>query len=131
MFLRLERLAFVSRPLVWAALAPPLPITLLAFARLGLQRSLVRFISGRAVRPIAIGAMLSASALAVAATFLSALIPRYVPGILDSVAVPFGWRGAIPDARHAARTGRIRHASCGNSWRGRFRAAGADCADSW
>ncbi|MDD7971972.1 polysaccharide biosynthesis protein [Roseinatronobacter alkalisoli] len=81
MMLRLESVVFVSDPQVWLVLVPVLPLTIFVFARLGLYRSIVRYITGRALRSIAIGVFFSAVILFLVALMSSAPIPRSVPGI--------------------------------------------------
>mgnify|MGYP003670780818 CR=1 FL=1 len=81
MGLRLESLAFASDPAVWLIPASVFPVTVLAFARLGLYRAVIRFISGQALLAILIGVAGSAVFMSLIATILGSNIPRSVPGI--------------------------------------------------
>ena len=81
MGLRLESLGFVFDTRVWLPLLPVLPVTLFVFARLGLYRAVVRYITGEALRVVLIGVVASAVALFVVAQLVAAPIPRSVPGI--------------------------------------------------
>lgn len=79
MVLRLESMAFERDPVAWLALVPVVPITILAFRQLGLYRSILRFITGRAFRAIGIGVAVSVVTLIVSAQLMSAPLPRSVP----------------------------------------------------
>lgn len=79
MLLRLDTMALERDPVVWLALLPVVPITILAFRHLGLYRSILRFITGQAFRAIGIGVGVSVVSLIVMAQLLSAPIPRSVP----------------------------------------------------
>ena len=81
MALRLESIAFALNAQVWLAMLPVIPLTIVVFAKLGLYRSIVRFITGQALRAIAVGVLSSAVLLLLASQALSAPIPRSVPGI--------------------------------------------------
>lgn len=81
MFVRLESLSFVTKPEIWLTILPVIPLTILAFIKLGLYRSIVRFISSKALRAIAIGVVFSAVLLFVSSSVVSGPIPRSVPGI--------------------------------------------------
>jgi FlaA1/EpsC-like NDP-sugar epimerase len=81
MLLRLEDNGFVFEPMVWLAILPSLPVTILAFRYFGLYRSVLRFITAEAFIAIMSGVLLSAVALTVSAQVLSAPIPLSVPVI--------------------------------------------------
>ena len=81
MMLRLEHAEFVSNPLIWIAFLPVVPVTVVVFRRLGLYRSVMRFINGQAFRAIGVGAVVSAVALLVVSQAISAPVPRSVPFI--------------------------------------------------
>ncbi len=81
MFLRLETTEFAANPAVWIAFLPVVPVTILAYRRLGLYRSILRFITGRAFRSISIGVGISVLTLIVMTQVMSAPIPRAVPAI--------------------------------------------------
>ncbi len=101
MALRLETLAFASDPQVWVALLPVIPLTLVVFVKLGLYRSIIRFITGQALRAVGIGVLVSTLALFVSAWAMSSPIPRSVPGIyalllfLTSGGLRFVMRGLL------------------------------------
>lgn len=79
MALRLDHFKFVTNWEVWLAFAPVLPMTLFAFLRLGLYRTVVRYISGNALKIMAVGAALSAAFLLINAHLWTLPIPRSVP----------------------------------------------------
>ena len=79
MVLRLEVVRF--DPAAWAALALSMPLTLWAFARMGLYRSILRFLSGHALGAIAAGAGVSGAALLAVSWGAGFPVPRSVPGI--------------------------------------------------
>lgn len=81
MALRLEGLAFLDRGTVWWALAPVIPVTILAFVRLGLYRAVIRYITGHALKAVAVGAFLSGSVLALSAIAMGLPVPKSVPAI--------------------------------------------------
>lgn len=81
MALRLESFVFLNNAQVWIVLLPVIPLTLLAFVKLGLYRSIIRFITGQALRAVGLGVLVSTLALFASAWAISAPIPRSVPGI--------------------------------------------------
>lgn len=81
MILRLDSLHWVVAPQIWIALGLTLPVTLLAFDRLGIYRAVVRFISIRALRAIGLSVVLSALFVLTASHFLQLQVPRSVPFI--------------------------------------------------
>ena len=81
MALRLETTHFIANPLVWLVPALVVPVTVLIFARLGLYRAVIRFISGQAMVAILIGVATSAIATSLLAMLSGAPVPRSVPGI--------------------------------------------------
>ncbi len=80
-FLRLESVTLASNAQVWLALSMAMPVTILVFIRLGLYRSIIRYITVDALGAVSIGVFVSATALFASAQILSAPIPRSVPGI--------------------------------------------------
>lgn len=81
MALRIENLRFLDNTSVWLAIAISAPPTVLVFYRLGLYRSILRFISGQVLQAIGCGVIFSAVFLTAASQLLAAPIPRSVPGI--------------------------------------------------
>lgn len=81
MVFRLESIEFAANPQIWITLAPVMILTVLAFAKLGLYRSIIRFISTQAIRSIAVGGVFSAIVLLLVSQLLSAPVPRSVPVI--------------------------------------------------
>lgn len=81
MLLRLESLTFATDPGVWLSLLIAVPVTLLVFARLGLYRVVIRYITGHALRLMLIGVLASAAALFVTSRLFSAPVPASVPVI--------------------------------------------------
>lgn len=81
MALRLESLSFAGNPAVWAVLLPVVPLTILTFARLGLYRAMLRFISTQVMVSMLIGVGVSGAAMTLAAQVLGAPVPRSVPVI--------------------------------------------------
>lgn len=81
MVLRLDSLHWVSAPQIWVALAVTLPVTLLVFDRLGIYRTVVRFIGIDALKAIGLGVVLSVLFLLTASQFFQLLVPRSVPFI--------------------------------------------------
>ncbi|WP_429911440.1 polysaccharide biosynthesis protein [Glycocaulis sp.] len=79
MVLRLDSLHWVSAPQIWVALAITLPVTLLIFDRLGVYRSVVRFIGIDSLKAIGLGVVLSALFVLLASQFFQLLVPRAVP----------------------------------------------------
>ena len=63
MALRLDSFAFANNSEVWLVLIPVLPVTIGAFIKLGHYRAVVRFVSTKAVRIVAAGAVISSLAL--------------------------------------------------------------------
>ena len=66
-----------------------LPITLLAFIKLGHYRSIVRYISTKAFKVIVIGVLISASSIYLSSILLSINIPRSLPIIYFGVLLFF------------------------------------------
>lgn len=96
--IRLESLALLATPQVWYVLVATIAITLLAFKLLGLYRTMVRFLTGKTLVTIGVGASVSAVALVIAGLAFQAGLPRSVP-IIFGIFV-FLWVGG---ARFAAR----------------------------
>lgn len=81
MILRLENESFLYDRQVWLAVAPVLPLTVMAFRQLGLYRSVLRYITGQAAKTIAAVSIFSAAMLMASSYIFSAPIPRSVPSI--------------------------------------------------
>ncbi|MCH8464984.1 MAG: polysaccharide biosynthesis protein [Roseinatronobacter sp.] len=86
MALRLESFAFVFEPKVWVVLVPVLPIAIMAFARIGLYKALIRYITLQSLRAVAFGVVIAALALLLAGVVMTAPVPRSVPGIFALLA---------------------------------------------
>ena len=87
MLLRLETVEFMANSTVWLAFFPVIPVTIIAYRKLGLYRSILRFITGHVFRAIGIGCVISAITLFVLAFLTSAPIPRSVPGIFGMLLI--------------------------------------------
>lgn len=81
MALRLESFGFARSPFIWIGLLPVFPVTLFIFARFGLYRAIIRYITGQALTVIVIGVAASSITLYISSRFVPALVPRSVPGI--------------------------------------------------
>ncbi|MEM5468479.1 nucleoside-diphosphate sugar epimerase/dehydratase [Celeribacter marinus] len=79
MLLRLENLAFLSKPEIWLAMAISVATALIAFRFFGLYRAMLRYITGRILIAIGKGAIVSAIVLYGAGTLIGASLPRSVP----------------------------------------------------
>ncbi|WP_439105181.1 polysaccharide biosynthesis protein [Celeribacter marinus] len=79
MLLRLENLAFLSKPEIWLAMAISVATALIAFRFFGLYRAMLRYITGRILIAIGKGAIVSAIVLYSAGTLIGASLPRSVP----------------------------------------------------
>lgn len=94
----------------WLVLATVIPVTVFAFARLGLYRSVVRYMAERAFTVIIIGAGISAATMFGTSQYFELGIPRSVPGIYFSLFVlatgstRLGMRLVHLAARDAGRT---------------------------
>lgn len=95
---RLENLAILGKPQVWYALFATVAITLLAFRMLGLYRTMVRYLTGKILLTVGMGAVLSAVLLTVMGLIFQAGLPRSVPVIFGIFV--FLWVGG---ARFGAR----------------------------
>jgi len=94
----LESLALLAKPQVWYALVATIAITLIAFRLLGLYRTMVRYLTGKILLAVGVGASISAIVLAIAGSVFQAGLPRSVP-IIFGIFV-FLWVGG---ARFVAR----------------------------
>ncbi|MGY6533701.1 polysaccharide biosynthesis protein [Glycocaulis sp.] len=81
LFLRVESFAFLPLPGIWIALAITLPLSLVAFSRLGLYRAVIRFSGLEMLRILSLGAALSAALLLGLTLAFSLGLPRSVPFI--------------------------------------------------
>jgi FlaA1/EpsC-like NDP-sugar epimerase len=79
MALRLENLDFVFEPKVWTTFFIVLQPTFAVLAKLGFYRAVVRYISDRALRPLATALFLSATLLFIISRTFEVVIPRSVP----------------------------------------------------
>lgn len=81
MVLRLDSLHWIGAIQIWTALGLAIPATLLIFDRLGIYRTVVRFISLQALKAIGLGAILSAGFILITSQVFSLDVPRSVPFI--------------------------------------------------
>ena len=81
MALRLESFRFIFDVGSWAALGVVLPVTLIAFVKLGLYHAVIRYISVKAIQTTLIGIFFSAVVLLTVAQAFSLPVPRSVPAI--------------------------------------------------
>lgn len=101
MWTRLESFAFITDPNVWLVMVPVLPVTLYFFVRLGFYRAVLRYIAGRALITILLGALLSGVVMTVVSHFAGLPIPAPVPLIYTMMTflciggVRFGFREMI------------------------------------
>jgi len=79
MWLKLDSLAFLRDPQAWLVLIPVLPVTIFAFVRLGFYRAVLRYIAGRALITILLGAMVSAVTMTIVVQLADLPVPRAVP----------------------------------------------------
>ncbi|MDP3961776.1 MAG: polysaccharide biosynthesis protein, partial [Pseudorhodobacter sp.] len=87
MALRLESLAFVTDPRIWAAMLVVIPFSLVVFMRLGFYRAVIRFISAQTTLTILLGIATSAILLALVSALTAVPIPRSVPAIYAMLAL--------------------------------------------
>ncbi len=101
MWLRLDSLAFLTDPKVWEVMIPVIPVTIYFFVRWGFYRAVLRYIAGRALITILMGAVLSAAVMALVAGLAGLPVPRPVPFIYAALTflfiggVRFGFRELI------------------------------------
>lgn len=79
MAIRLESLDFLANPKIWVPVIFASTATLVSLYRLGLYRSLVRFVTGKILRSIAKGVGVFLIALLLSNELLNAGVPRSVP----------------------------------------------------
>ncbi len=77
LWLRLDSIFLL--PNVWTALLVTVPLSLLAFYGLGLYRTVIRFLAGRALQTVFLGSMASGLILAASASVLNLPLPRSIP----------------------------------------------------
>ena len=99
MALRLESLAFVTDLQTWAIMAPVVSLTLFVFAKLGLYRTVIRYITGQALPAILGGVAASALFMHVTALAFGLPIPASVPVIYAALLLL-----AVGGARFMARS---------------------------
>ncbi|MDZ7851979.1 MAG: nucleoside-diphosphate sugar epimerase/dehydratase [Halomonas sp.] len=87
MLLRLDSLAFLSQPRVWWVLPVVIPVSLAIFIRLGFYRAVIRYMSLKAVKAVAVGVAGSAFALMVVNAVFQLPVPRSVPFIYAMLAL--------------------------------------------
>ncbi len=87
MLLRLDSWAFLSQPRVWWVLPVVIPVSLLIFVRLGFYRAVIRYMSLKAVKAVAMGVGASAFALMVVNAIFQLPVPRSVPFIYAMLAL--------------------------------------------
>lgn len=87
MALRLDGLLTEIKLKSWFTLVAIIPLTIFTFARLGLYRSMVRYMTDKAVTVILIGAVVSSGAMFSVSQYFSLEVPRSVPGIYFSILV--------------------------------------------
>ena len=90
---RLESVALLAKPQVWYALVVTIALTQVAFCMLGLYRTMVRYLTGRILLAVGIGASLSAVLLVMTGLTFQAGLPRSVP-IIFGIFV-FLWVGGV------------------------------------
>lgn len=107
MALRMDGFSYIGWPRIFWVLWVVIPVTIFAFARLGLYRAVIRYITGQAMQVIVAGVMISAAVMFATDQALRLPVPRSVPfiyAVLMLVAVGgvrFGLRGLF----HAYLTG--------------------------
>ncbi len=87
MALRLDGIFTEIKPESWMTLTAVIPATIFIFARLGLYRSVVRYIAEKAVTVIVIGAALSSAVLFLTSQYFVLEVPRSVAGIYFTLLV--------------------------------------------
>ena len=101
MWLRLDRVDFLTNPSVWLAMVLVLPLSVLLFAWIGFYRAVVRYIAVRALITILLGALASGAILAAVVIAGGLPVPRSVPLIYALLAflalggVRFGFRELV------------------------------------
>ncbi len=78
-WLRLDNMLLLALPQVWLGLAITLPLTLATFYLLGLYRTVIRFLAGRALHTIFLGSLASGVFLGFSEQMLNLPIPRSIP----------------------------------------------------
>jgi len=89
MALRLDSFTFAENPNTWAVLLAVIPVTLLAFVKLGHYRAVIRFVSTKAIRVIAVGSVISALTMLLSSQVFGLPIPRSVPIIYFAMLLIF------------------------------------------
>ncbi|XKH61517.1 polysaccharide biosynthesis protein [Halomonas sediminis] len=87
MLLRLDSWDFVTEPRVWWVLPVMIPVSLLIFIRLGFYRAVIRYMSMKAVRSVAVGVGVSALILMLVNYLFQLPVPRSVPFIYAMLAL--------------------------------------------
>lgn len=81
MVLRLDGIGTTMLAESWAVLIAVVPVTIAAFAQLGLYRAVVRYMTDRTLRAVTIGVGISAATMLLVSQALDLFVPRSVPGI--------------------------------------------------
>ena len=81
MALRLDGILTEIKPKSWMTLTTVIPVTIFIFARLGLYRSVVRYMAERAVTVILIGAATSSAVMFLTSQYFLLEVPKSVSGI--------------------------------------------------
>ncbi|MEI2685499.1 MAG: polysaccharide biosynthesis protein [Cypionkella sp.] len=79
MWLRLDRTWFLDEPRFWGAMLIVIPLSLAVFVKLGFYRAVVRYIAGRALGVIFLGALASGIFLSLVSWAMALPVPRSVP----------------------------------------------------
>ena len=99
MALRLDRWDFLQQSSIWYVLGPVLPISIIGFAKAGLYRAVIRFISSRIIKGIIVVSLISGAVMFAVNLAFGNLIPRSVPIIYSVLlfcavsGLRFGLRG--------------------------------------
>ncbi|MGI2168921.1 polysaccharide biosynthesis protein [Shewanella sp. MF05960] len=79
LLVRIDDFVVLSNTHYWLLLLVVVPVSLVAFAKLGLYRAVLRYMGLQALTAIAIGVLLSTVSLVLFAFYLDAQLPRTVP----------------------------------------------------
>ncbi len=87
MVLRLDGIRTTMLAESWMVLIAVIPVTIAAFAQLGLYRAVVRYMTDRTLRAVMIGVGISAATMLLVSQTLDLFVPRSVPGIYFALLV--------------------------------------------
>ncbi|GGQ33974.1 polysaccharide biosynthesis protein [Shewanella litoralis] len=79
LLVRIDDFVVLANTHYWLLLLTVVPVSLVAFAKLGLYRAVLRYMGSQALTAIAIGVLLSTVSLVLFAFYLDAQLPRTVP----------------------------------------------------